>query len=85
MSVVGPRPLHPEVSAELARRIPFYEQRYALKPGLTGWSQINADPKNPLDALCALEYDLYYLKHLSLALDAYILLHRLRHLFSFAS
>jgi len=85
MALVGPRPVRPEISAELARRIPFYEQRYALKPGLTGWSQINVNAKDPLDALAALEYDLYYLKHLSLSLDAYILLHRMRNIFSFAS
>jgi lipopolysaccharide/colanic/teichoic acid biosynthesis glycosyltransferase len=85
MALVGPRAARPEISSELARRIPFYEQRYSLKPGLTGWSQINVDPKNPLDALAALEYDLYYLKHLSLSLDAYILLHRMRQFFSFAS
>jgi len=85
MALVGPRPARPEIASELARRIPFYEQRYALKPGLTGWSQINVSPKDPLDALAALEYDLYYLKHISLPLDAYILLHRLRNFFSFAS
>jgi lipopolysaccharide/colanic/teichoic acid biosynthesis glycosyltransferase len=85
MALVGPRPARPEIAGELAKRIPFYEQRYALKPGVTGWSQITVDAHSSLDALAALEYDLSYLKHLSLSLDAYILLHRLRNFFSFAS
>lgn len=81
MALVGPRPVRPEVSAELTARIPFYEQRFALKPGVTGWSQINIDPTDTsADALTALEFDLYYLKHISLSLDAFILLHRVRQL-----
>lgn len=78
MAIVGPRPNRVEVAEELAGRIPFYEQRYSLRPGLTGWSQINMDEGEPADALVSLEYDLYYLKNMSLALDAYVLLHRLR-------
>ncbi len=79
MALVGPRPHCQEMEEELSSRIPFYEQRYALRPGLTGWSQINMDEdRSPADALIALEYDLYYLKNMSLSLDAYILLHRLR-------
>jgi lipopolysaccharide/colanic/teichoic acid biosynthesis glycosyltransferase len=79
MALVGPCPHCQEMEEELSSRIPFYEQRYALRPGLTGWSQINMDTERSSgDALIALEYDLYYLKNMSLSLDAYILLHRLR-------
>lgn len=85
MALVGPRPTPTAVAEEMAERIPFYEHRYSLKPGLTGWSQINADsPNEPPDALVDLEYDLYYLKNISLSLDAYILLYRLRRLLTFA-
>ena len=85
MAIVGPRPNRQEIGEELANRIPFYEQRYALRPGLTGWSQINMDTQSePPDALISLEYDLYYLKNMSLSLDAYVLLHRLRRMLSFA-
>jgi lipopolysaccharide/colanic/teichoic acid biosynthesis glycosyltransferase len=85
MALVGPRPTRVEYDEELAGRIPFYAQRYALKPGLTGWSQINMDPKDaPPDAVLALEYDLYYLRNMSLTLDAYVLLHQLRQILSFA-
>jgi lipopolysaccharide/colanic/teichoic acid biosynthesis glycosyltransferase len=85
MSLVGPRPCRPEISHELERHIPFFQQRYTLKPGLTGWGQINMSERDhPADALRSLEYDLYYLKHMSLSLDAYILLHQLRQMLSFA-
>jgi lipopolysaccharide/colanic/teichoic acid biosynthesis glycosyltransferase len=86
LALVGPRAHRSEFASELAMRIPFYEQRYAVKPGLTGWSQINMEAgEGPSDALRALEYDLYYLKNLSLSLDAYILLHKLRQLSAFST
>ena len=86
MALVGPRPDRVEYSRILDDMIPFYSQRNSLKPGLTGWSQINLDPKdNPPDAVASLEYDLYYLKNMSLTLDAYVLLHQLRQILSFAS
>ncbi len=85
MSLVGPRPCRPEISHELEQHIPFFPQRYTLKPGLTGWGQINmSEHEHPADALTSLEYDLYYLKNMSLSLDAYILLHQLRQMLSFA-
>ncbi len=85
MAIVGPHPNRLEIAEELASRIPFFEQRYALRPGLTGWSQINmAAQTEPPDALISLEYDLYYLKNMSLSLDAYVLLHRLRRMLTFA-
>ena len=78
MCFVGPRAERTEFANVLAQRIPFYRQRYAVKPGLTGWAQINTPPDQPEDTLRRLEYDFYYLKHLSRGLDAYILVHTLR-------
>ncbi len=79
MALVGPRPERPEFVDVLARRIAYYHQRHSVKPGITGWSQINVDHREgTVDAMAVLEYDLYYTKHISLALDAYILFHRMR-------
>lgn len=78
MCFVGPRAERAEFSAVLSERIPFYRQRYAVKPGLTGWAQINTPREKPEDTLLRLEYDLFYLKHFSRGLDAYILVHTIR-------
>ena len=75
---VGPRPDRPEFAEVLNRQIPFYLQRYRVKPGLTGWAQINMPKDQPEDTLRRLEYDFYYLRNFSRALDAYILVHTLR-------
>jgi lipopolysaccharide/colanic/teichoic acid biosynthesis glycosyltransferase len=78
MSLVGPRPHHPEFIPVLMEQMPFYGQRHAVRPGILGWSQLNCDyGKRVRDAREALEYDLYYIKHMSPALDAYIVLHSL--------
>jgi lipopolysaccharide/colanic/teichoic acid biosynthesis glycosyltransferase len=78
MSIVGPQPERPEFAAILESQIPFYRQRYCVKPGITGWSQVNFKGYTDVqDAVMKLEYDLYYIKNMSLALDAYILLHSL--------
>lgn len=75
MSVVGPRPERPEFVAELAERIPFYRARHAVRPGLTGWATVQQGyARSTEDALVKLQYDLYYIKHQSPFLDAYILL-----------
>lgn len=75
MSFVGPRPERPEFVAELARTLPWFEQRHRVKPGLAGWAQLNAPYAADLEtARLKLEYDLYYLKHWSLAFDLAILL-----------
>jgi lipopolysaccharide/colanic/teichoic acid biosynthesis glycosyltransferase len=78
MSFVGPATERIEFADVLTERIPFYRQRYTVKPGLTGWAQINTPPDEPEDTLRRLEYDFYYLKHFSRGLDAYILVHTLR-------
>jgi lipopolysaccharide/colanic/teichoic acid biosynthesis glycosyltransferase len=62
--------------------IPFYTYKSAVKPGLIGWSQVHAMPDECQDTLEALEYDLYYIKQMSVVLDAYIFLRALRGFFS---
>jgi exopolysaccharide biosynthesis polyprenyl glycosylphosphotransferase len=75
MSLVGPRPERPEFTEQLGRAIPFYRSRLMVQPGLTGWAQVNADYGDSIEGQARkLEYDLYYLKHRSLAFDAWILL-----------
>jgi exopolysaccharide biosynthesis polyprenyl glycosylphosphotransferase len=74
MSAVGPRPERPEFEQELARQIPFYPLRHAVKPGMAGWAMIHHDYVDSLeDAKVRLEYDLYYIKHQSLSLDVQII------------
>jgi len=75
MSLVGPRPERPELIAVLEREIPFYRARLLVRPGLTGWAQVNYGyGRSVEDARVKLEYDLYYIKHQSLWLEAIILL-----------
>ena len=74
MSFVGPRPERPFFVARLAEQIPFYEQRHAVRPGITGWAQVKYRYGASMeDALEKLRYDLYYVKHLSLSFDLTIL------------
>ncbi len=74
MSFVGPRPERPFFVAQLAEQVPFYEQRHAVKPGITGWAQVKYRYGASLeDSLEKLRYDLYYVKHLSLLFDVTIL------------
>jgi len=74
MSLVGPRPERPEFVAELVRRIPCYRERLLVRPGLSGWAQVNYRYGGSVDgALDKLEYDLYYIKHRSFGLDAAII------------
>ena len=74
MSVVGPRPERPEFVESLKRDIPFYGQRHVIKPGLTGWAQVRYTYGATVeDALEKLQYDLFYIKHMSLSLDFFIM------------
>ncbi|MDB4224716.1 exopolysaccharide biosynthesis polyprenyl glycosylphosphotransferase [Granulosicoccus sp.] len=83
MSLVGPRPERPEFTPELESRIPFFIYRLLVKPGITGWAQINAGyAATEAESTTKLSYDLYYVKNLSLGLDLRILL---RTISSFAS
>jgi exopolysaccharide biosynthesis polyprenyl glycosylphosphotransferase len=74
MSLIGPRPERPELVDRLAAVLPFYRARHAVRPGLTGWAAVHAGyAASEADALVKLQYDLYYIKHQSLLLDARIL------------
>ena len=75
MSVIGPRPERPEFVEDLKEKIPFYEVRHLVKPGVTGWAQVNAKyGSSEEDSLEKLQYDLYYIKHRSLFLDITIII-----------
>ena len=75
MSIIGPRPERPEFVEELSRTIPFYRTRHVVKPGITGWAQVRYHyGSSEEDALIKLQYDLYYIRHRSIALDVLIML-----------
>ncbi len=79
MSLVGPRPERPEFVKALSDHIPYYRQRQYVRPGITGWAQINHKYGDTLeDTVTKLEYDLYYIKNMSISLDAYIVFHTLK-------
>jgi sugar transferase (PEP-CTERM system associated) len=79
MSIVGPRPERPEFVRALSEQIPYYRQRHCVRPGITGWAQINYKYGDTLeDTITKLEYDLYYIKNMSTALDNYIIFHTLK-------
>ncbi len=79
MSFIGPRPERPHFVAQLERVLPCYQDRAQVKPGLTGWAQVNYPYGASVeDARAKLAYDLYYVKHRSLALDLRILLATVR-------
>lgn len=70
MSLIGPRPERPEFIEKLKEKIPFYETRHIIKPGLSGWAQVNAKyASSEDDSIEKLQYDLYYIKERSLFLD----------------
>jgi sugar transferase (PEP-CTERM system associated) len=74
MSFIGPRPERPQFVTDLSAAIPFFSQRHVLKPGITGWAQVNlAYAASVEDAVEKLQYDLYYIKNLSFWLDVLIL------------
>ncbi|HXF86630.1 MAG TPA: sugar transferase [Anaerolineales bacterium] len=75
MSLVGPRAELPELVAEYQKQIPFYRARLLVKPGLTGWAQINYGYVSTVtETIVKLEYDLYYIKHRTIAMDLQIIL-----------
>ena len=74
MGVIGPRPERPVFVKEIAEVMPFYETRHVIKPGLTGWAQVNYSYGETInDSLIKLQYDLYYIKHRSIFLDINII------------
>lgn len=75
MSFVGPRPERPEFIAQLTHNIPFYGQRHVVRPGLTGWAQVRHRYGSSVDdSQEKLQYELFYIKHMSFAFDLYIVL-----------
>jgi exopolysaccharide biosynthesis polyprenyl glycosylphosphotransferase len=79
MSLVGPRPERPVFVEDLSRQLDYYSQRHIVKPGLTGWAQINYPYGNTVeDALQKLQYDLFYIKNQSLLFDLSILFNTIK-------
>jgi sugar transferase (PEP-CTERM system associated) len=79
MAIAGPRPERPEFVQTLSEQIPYYRQRHCVKPGITGWAQINYKYGDTIeDTITKLEYDLYYIKNMSMSLDAYIFFHTVK-------
>lgn len=75
MGVIGPRPERPFFVKQLAKVMPFYETRHVIKPGLTGWAQVNYSYGESIEeSLVKLQYDLYYIKHRSIFLDTNIII-----------
>ena len=79
MSFVGPRPERPEFVRELRKTIPYYDERHSVRPGLTGWAQVQyAYGSSIEDAFNKLEYDLFYLQNMSLTFDLAIIFRTIR-------
>lgn len=75
MAIIGPRPERPIFVNAIAEVMPFYETRHVIKPGLTGWAQVNYAYGDSIDdSLVKLQYDLYYIKHRSIFLDINIVI-----------
>jgi exopolysaccharide biosynthesis polyprenyl glycosylphosphotransferase len=84
MSIVGPRPERPEFLDFLENEVPFWGQRHLLKPGITGWAQIRSDyASDAISTMEKLSYDLWYLRHRSVLLDAIICLRTLPRMATF--
>jgi exopolysaccharide biosynthesis polyprenyl glycosylphosphotransferase len=79
MSFIGPRPERPEFDGQLEKKIPYYRLRYLVKPGLTGWAQVNYNYAASIeDTKEKIMYDLYYIKNYSFLLDMRIILRTIR-------
>ena len=79
MTFVGPRPERPEFIEQLSEEIPFFQERLLVQPGITGWAQVSYPYGSTVeDARRKLEYDLYYMKHMSILMDIFILLDTVR-------
>ena len=75
MSFVGPRPERPAFVEDLRKSISYYDERHSVRPGITGWAQVQYSYGASVeDAFKKLEYDLFYLKNMSLAFDLAIII-----------
>ena len=83
MSLIGPRPERPEIDQALKAKIPNYSLRYLIRPGLSGWAQVNIPYGASIsDSIKKFSYDIYYLKHTSIFLDFLICLRTIRMVFN---
>jgi len=83
MSLVGPRPEQPQIVEDLKKQIPFYDERHLVKPGITGWAQINnIYAGNVAESNLKLQYDLYYIKNRSFFFDLEIILKTIYYIFT---
>ena len=83
MSFVGPRPERPEFVEQLRKIIPYYDDRHSVRPGLTGWAQVQYKYGSTVDDACRkLEYDLFYLKNMSVTFDVAIIFYTVRTILS---
>ena len=74
MSLIGPRPERPEIESKLLKELPYYNYRYIIKPGISGWAQVNFPYGASIsDTKIKLSFDIYYIKHFSILLDILIL------------
>jgi lipopolysaccharide/colanic/teichoic acid biosynthesis glycosyltransferase len=79
LALIGPRPEQVTIAERLEREVPFYNARHCIRPGLTGWAQVNLGYAGSVEGTVAkLQHDLYYIKHASPRLDALILWKTLR-------
>lgn len=79
MTLVGPRPIRAFFADQLAKEIPFYDLRFAVKPGLTGWAQVHQRYARTMEEQeVKFRYDLFYLENISLWIDLYTLMKTLR-------
>ncbi len=83
MSIIGPRPEQPHYVEEYLKLNPSFNLRHVIKPGITGWSQVNMPKATPKDNLKKLEYDLYYIKQYSWKLDFIILIKTVKIILTF--
>ena len=83
MSLIGPRPERPEIEFEFLEEIPFYNYRNILKPGISGWAQVNYPYGASLeDTIQKLSYDIYYINHISFLFDMFILFKTIKTVFN---
>ena len=83
MSLIGPRPERPEIEESILKKIPFYNYRNVLKPGISGWAQVNYPYGSSIrDTTNKLSYDIYYINHISFLLDVLILFKTIKTVFT---
>lgn len=82
MSLVGPRPEQPQIVEDLKKQILFYDERHLVKPGITGWAQLNIYAGSLEETKLKLQYDLYYIKNRSLLFDLEIIIKTIYYIFT---